>query len=525
MIYFINCQLKFMVRYFLIFCFVFFGFNLLSQKSKKFEREDADEHFVHHNYLMALPIYKEVLKKDKENSDLQYRIAECYLNTNLNKAEAIKYLEFCSNVPKFTTEVWLKLGNAYRIANKLAEAKNAFEKYKELEPKKKKIADREIEICNNAKSLMLNPVNVSFTNLGKELNSEFADYYPFVTQDENFLAFTTRRKGQTAGKVESDGYYASDVYTSKLENGKWLKAENIGTKINSPLDEQVVGMKPDGSEILIYIDHIDKFGDIYSTIKKNGAFVKYLPFPENINKKTEHSASISADGNSLFIVRAEDKDAQTDIYICRKLPNGKWGEPFKMGDDINTNYNEDFPYLSADGVTLYFSSQGHNTMGGFDLFKSVWNQEENTWTKAENLGYPVNTTDDDRSICITPDNRVGYVSALRPGGQGDLDIYRVRFNDVDQKLTLFLGNVQLGDSLSQPKEFIVNVLAINAQSQEEFSFAPNPTNGKLVMALPFGNYEITVSADGYAELKDKISVSDLGLPISEEKKNYKLKKN
>lgn len=525
MIYFINCQLKFMVRYFLIFGFVFFGFNLLSQKSKKFEREDADEHFVHHNYLMALPIYKEVLKKDKENSDLQYRIAECYLNTNLNKAEAIKYLEFCSNVPKFTTEVWLKLGNAYRIANKLAEAKNAFEKYKELEPKKKKIADREIEICNNAKSLMLNPVNVSFTNLGKELNSEFADYYPFVTQDENFLAFTTRRKGQTAGKVEADGYYASDVYTSKLENGKWLKAENIGTKINSPLDEQVVGMKPDGSEILIYIDHIDKFGDIYSTIKKNGAFVKYLPFPENINKKTEHSASISADGNSLFIVRAEDKDAQTDIYICRKLPNGKWGEPFKMGDDINTNYNEDFPYLSADGVTLYFSSQGHNTMGGFDLFKSVWNQEENTWTKAENIGYPVNTTDDDRSICITPDNRVGYVSALRPGGQGDLDIYRVRFNDVDQKLTLFLGNVQLGDSLSQPKEFIVNVLAINAQSQEEFSFAPNPTNGKLVMALPFGNYEITVSADGYAELKDKISVSDLGLPISEEKKNYKLKKN
>ena len=514
-----------MVRYFLIFGFVFFGFNLLSQKSKKFEREDADEHFGHHNYLMALPIYKEVLKKDKENSDLQYRIAECYLNTNLNKAEAIKYLEFCSNVPKFTTEVWLKLGNAYRIANKFAEAKNAFEKYKELEPKKKKIADREIEICNNAKSLMLNPVNVSFTNLGKEINSEFADYYPFVTQDENFLAFTTRRKGQTAGKVESDGYYASDVYTSKLENGKWLKAENIGTKINSPLDEQVVGMKPDGSEILIYIDHIDKFGDIYSTIKKNGAFVKYLPFPENINKKTEHSASISADGNSLFIVRAEDKDAQTDIYICRKLPNGKWGEPFKMGDDINTNYNEDFPYLSADGVTLYFSSQGHNTMGGFDLFKSVWNQEENTWTKAENLGYPINTTDDDRSICITPDNRVGYVSALRPGGQGDLDIYRVRFNDVDQKLTLFLGNVQLGDSLSQPKEFIVNVLAINAQSQEEFSFAPNPTNGKLVMALPFGNYDITVIADGYAELKDKISVSDLGLPISEEKKNYKLKKN
>jgi len=514
-----------MKRFLFLFCLFFFGFNLFSQTRKKFEREDADEHFVHHNYLMALPIYKEVLKKDAGNSDIQYRIAECYLNTNLNKAEAIKYLEFCSKMPNFTSEVWLKLGNAYRIGNKLEEAKKAFEKYKELEPKKKKIADREIEICNNAKSLMLNPVNVSFTNLGKEINSEFADYYPFITQDESFLAFTTRRKGQTAGRVESDGYFASDVYTSKLENGKWSRAENIGMKINSSLDEQVVGMKPDGSELLIYIDHIDKFGDIYSSVKKNGSYLKYSAFPEIINNKTEHSASISADGNSLFIVRAEEKDAQTDIYICRKLPNGIWGEPFKLGDEINSIYNEDFPYLSADGVTLYFSSQGHNTMGGFDLFKSVWNQEDNTWTKALNLGYPLNTTDDDRSICITSDNRVGYVSAFRPIGKGDLDIYRVRFNDVDQKLTLFIGNVELGDSLNQPKEFVVNVLAINEQSQEEFSFATNPTNGKLVMALPFGNYNVSITADGYSELKDKISVSDLGLAISEEKKNYKLKKN
>lgn len=514
-----------MNKYCFIFVLIFIVTSLFSQTSKKFEKEDADEHFSHGNFLMALPIYKEVLKKDKENVDLHYKIAECYLRTNINKPEAIKYLDFCSKAPKCNSDVWLKLGHAYRLANKLDDAKTAFEKFKELEPKKKKTADREIEICNNAKILMLNPVNVSFTNLGKEINSEFADYYPFVTQDESFLAFTTRRKGQTAGRLEVDGYYASDVYTSKLDKGKWLKAENVGTKINSPLDEQVVGMKPDGSEMLIYIDHIDKYGDIYSSSKKNGAYVKYLPFFENINKKTEHSASISADGNTLFFVRGDDREAQTDIFICRKMPNGAWSEPFKMGDDVNTPYNEDFPCISADGVTLYFSSQGHNTMGGFDLFKSVWNQEENTWTKAENLGYPVNTTDDDRSISITPDNRVGYVSAFRPGGIGDLDIYRVRFNDYDQKLTLYLGSIQLGDSLNQPSEFIVNILAINSQTQEEFSFAPNPTNGKLVMALPFGTYDITVIADGYAELKDKISVSDLGLPISEEKKNYKLVKN
>ena len=371
---------------------------------------------------------------------------------------------------------------------------------------------------------MSNPVNVSFTNLGKDINSEYADYYPWINQNESFLAFTTRRKGLTASKLEVDGYYASDIYTSKVEDGKWVKAENVGTKINSSLDEQVVGLKADGSEMLIYIDHIDKYGDIYSSVKKSGAFSKYVILPEHINEKLEHSASISPDGNTLFFVRGEDRKSQTDIFICRKLPNGNWSEPFRMGNEINTPYNEDFPYLSTDGKTLYFSSEGHNSMGGFDLFKSVWNQEDNTWSKAENLGYPVNTTDDDRSISFTADNRVGYISALRPGGQGDLDIYRIKFNDVDQKLTLYLGNITLGDSLNKPKEYISTILAVNITNNEEYIFAPNPSNGKFVMALPSGTYEILVMSDGYANVKDKLTVTDLGLSIAKENKNYKLLK-
>lgn len=513
-----------MFRFFFITSCFLVSISFAQPGKTKYEIADADEHYNHHNFLMALPIYKELLKADKNNASIQYKIAECYLNTNINKSEAIKYLEFCAKEPKAESNVWLRLGEAYRLSNKIDDAIKAFEKFRDLEPKKRKIADRQLEICNNAKKLMLTPVNVSFTNLGKDINSEFADYYPWITQDESFLAFTTRRKGQTASRVEVDGYYASDIYTSRLEGGKWIKAENPGPKINSSLDEQVVGLKADGSEMLVYIDHIDKYGDIYTSGKKNGLWVKYVPFPEHINKEIEHSASISADGNTLFFVRGENREAQTDIYICRKLPNGKWSEPLKMGPEINTEYHEDFPYLSTDGITLYFSSEGHNTIGGFDLFKSVWNQEENTWSKAENLGFPVNTTDNDRSISLTPDNRAGYISALRPGGQGDLDIYRIKFNDMDQKLTLYLGNMLLGDSLNQPKEYIANILAVNVVTNEEFSFTPNPTNGRFVMALPAGTYNITVTADGFSDHKDKLTVSDLGLPISEEKKNYKLAK-
>ena len=508
----------------LIFIFIF-SVNSYAQSSKHYEIEDANEHFKHNNFQMALPIYKELLKKDKTNFDIQYKIAQCYLNTHINKPEAIKYLEFCSKDPKANAEVWLKLGQAYRLTYKFELAIKAFDKCLKLDSKRKKLIEREIQICNNAVSLYFDAKNVTFTNLGKDINSEFADYYPFITQDESFLAFTTRRKGQTAGRLEMDGYYASDVYISKVENGKWSKAENAGTKINSSLDEQVVGLKADGSEMMIYVDHIDVYGDIYTSAKKNGLYQKYVTMGEVINEKIEHSGSLSADGNTLFFVRGEDREAQTDIYMCRKLPNATWGMPFKLGPEVNTEYHEDFPYLSTDGVTLYFSSEGHNTMGGFDLFKSTWNPETNSWTKAENLGYPVNTTDDDRSISLTPDNRVGYISAMRPGGQGDLDIYRIKFNDENQKLTLYLGYIVLGDSTNKPTDYVATITAINPTNNEEYSFAPNPTNGKFVMALPSGTFNISVSADGYTDFTDKLTIPEIGPPIiTEEKKNYKLVK-
>ena len=513
-----------MLRLVLVCCSTFWIMNALAQTGTKYEIADANEHYGHQNYLMALPIYRELLKIDQNDAEINFKLGQCYLNTNIDKMKAVKYFELCTRSKRADNEAWYYLAEAYRLSNRINDAIKAFETYGELEPKKKKMTERQIEICNNAKALMLHPVNVTFVNMGKEINSEFADYYPWITQNEDFLAFTTRRKGTTASKLEMDGYYASDVYTSKVENGKWTRAENAGVKINSSLDEQVVGLKADGSEMIIYIDHIDKYGDIYVALKKTGTYANYVPFPDYINKKVEHSASLSADGNTLFFVRADARADQTDIFISRRLPNGKWSEPLKLGDEINTSYNEDFPYLSSDGVTLYFSSEGHNTMGGFDLFKAVWNPGENTWTKAVNLGYPLNTTDNDRSISLTADNRVGYISALRPGGRGDLDLYRVKFNDVNQKLTLYLGNVMLGDSAAQPREYIVTVLAVNEATREQLSFIPNPANGKLVMALPAGIFNITITAEGYIGQKDRITVSDLGLPVSEEKKNYHLKK-
>ena len=519
-----------MIKLLNIIIFVFISVLSFSQtKGTKVTIEDADEHFNHKNYLMAIPIYKAELKKDWENKKINYKLGVCFLNTKISREEAVKYLKEYTKDPKCEEEAWIDLGKAYHLSNKIDEAIVAFEKFIQLKPKREDEVKRLIEQCKNAKRFIDHPVNVTFQNLGKDINSEDPDYYPFVNADEIFLSFTSRRKENVGGKkVEIDGYHSSDVYYSHVENGKWTKTVNAGRFINGALDEQVVGLKSDGLEMYIYLDHIDKFGDLYITQRKDLAteFPKPKICDPVINEKVETSGCLSEDGNIMIFARRDKVDSKSDLFMCRKLPNGKWSIAQKLPETINTNYNEDFPYLSNDGVTLYFASEGHNSIGGFDLFKTTWNPEKNTYSNPVNLGYPVNSTDDDRSICVTPDNRVAYISAFRPGGFGDLDIYRIRFNENEQISKIYTGKIFLGDTLaaSQPKPFIVQISAVNKNKNEEYSFAPNSITGKYVLSLPAGTFKITISAEGYEKYTEELIISDIGKIDMEKNKNYLLKK-
>lgn len=518
------------LRYLHITLCVFLFSVLAAQTPKgKMDLDDAEEHFSHANYLMAIPIYKNELKKDPDNKKILYRLGVCYLNTKLSREEAVKYLEQYTKDPKCDEDAWISLGRAYHLSNKIEEALKAFEKFKSLKPKRENEISMYVTWCKNAQKLINQPVNISFLNLGKEINSEDPDYYPFVNHDETFLAFTSRRKDNIGGKkVEVDGYHSSDIYFSKVEHGKWTKAVNAGRYINSALDEQVVGLKSDGLEMYVYLDHIDKFGDIYITSRKDleTEFPKPKICDQNINEKVETSGCLSEDGNTMFFARRDKVEDKSDIYICRKLPTGKWALPQKLSSVINTNLNEDFPYLSSDGVTLYFASEGHNSMGGYDLFKTTWNPELNTFSKPVNLGYPVNSTDDDRNICVTPDNRVAYISAFRPGGFGDLDIYRIKFNDNEQISKIITGKVFFNDTLaaSQPKNIAVTMIVTNKQTKVEYPFMPHSKTGKFVLSLPAGKYEVVISSSGYEDYKENLTISDIGKVDMEKNKNYILKK-
>lgn len=508
---------------------LFFGITqgIAQPKTSKIaDPADAKEHFSHQNYLAAIPVYKQLIKQEPGNADYNHKLGICYLRTNINKALAVSYLEVASKNEKAEKSVWNDLGMAYQYANKFDDAIKAYNKFKvglkpgvELET-----VEHRIETCQNAKEYIKHPVDVTFTNLGAEVNSEYPDYYPFVSLNENFLVFTSRRKGNTGGAVEVDGYYASDIYSSSPVNDVWTKAQNMGTSVNTRFDEQAVSLSPDGQQMLMYIDHIDSLGNIYSSVNKAGKFQRMKKLNDNVNSDFETAGSISPDGNVIFFASKRDGGlGETDIYMARKLPNGNWAKAQNLGPKINTKYREDFPEIAPDGKTLYFSSQGHAGMGDFDLFQSTWNEEENSWTEAKNLGYPINTSGDDRSISFTENNRVAYISAAREGGLGDLDIYRVKFNDAEERTTVLQGFVTTVDSAKNVVS-VVTVEDLKNPDVPPYTYNPNEKSGKFIMALPPSKYKITIEADGYKNFEDMFFIFDIGIGQNDTKKYFKLLK-
>jgi len=480
----------------------------------------AEDLFDAGNYLSAIPLYKDVLDKAPHNKFVMAKLAVCYIKTRTNRDQSVKLLEKLVESKDIDPKIWYYLGKAYHLNNKLDDAIAAYENYKTFKLKKKEVEDvnRQIEICKNAKQLMQYPVNVIFTNIGKEINTEFPEYYPFVDENETILVFTSRRKSNIGGgRAEADGYRPSDVWISTVKNNVWDKPISAGKEINTRFDEMCVFLNPEGKAMLVYVDRGgEKFGDLYlSTKDKKSQFGKLKPLPEIINDpdKIELSGCFNRDSSIFFFVRKDKLETTSDIFMVKKLPNGQWGLPQKLPEQINTPYNEEFPYLAPDGVTFYFASEGHNSMGGYDIFKSIFDPETGKFTPAENIGYPINSTDDDMGICVTKNKKIAYVSAYRPTGYGDLDIYRIKFMDEEQATKIFKGKIFMKDTTQKMNQQIT-IIATNKKTSDEYTFT-SKNNGEFILALEEGEYTISVDIDGFLPYKKDMKVSDIGT-ISEE---------
>ncbi len=451
--------MRFIVTGILIICFSFLyevSSAQLSKKDKKELENQTTEFYNYQNYINALHGYKKLLEFDSLNVEYNHRIAICYLNTEIDRKKAVPYLEFVVAQEKFDQSAWYDLGEAYMLTYRFDEAISCFKKYQINVGKENYYLSsvRQMEMCENAKILVQDTLNVVFENLGEKVNSPYPDFNPFVPRDESFVVFTSKRSKNMGNWTDFDGYPLSDVYSSDYKNGNWTEAKSLSSQINSVLVEEVVGLTPDGQMIFIYMDNMTAFTDVYYAEMGRRSFGKAESFGKGINSsKLETSATMSRNKRHLFFSRdMGEGNGKMDLFMSRKLPTGEWSEPENLGSVVNTPYDEDYPVMSPDGKTLYFASQGHKSMGGFDIFKTEWNQEENSFSPPENIGFPVNSPENEYSICFTESGRHAYMSALRDDSYGCRDIYRLIFPDVEMHVNVVRGQILNSDSLNLYEE-------------------------------------------------------------------------
>lgn len=403
------------------------------------------------NYYDGLLEYQRLLKEDSSEVIYHYHLGLCYLNLNIDKTKAIPWLEWTVKQDKFDENAWYFLGMAYLVNNRIDEAITSFKTYQN----KTKVdlqrvpAKRMIEMCFNAKTLQKTPENVEIQNLGKYINSDEPDYNPYIPSNESMLIFNSQRKENFGNYRNMDGFYPADIYVSYYKFGKWKKVGKLNTVINSSNIEEAVGYTADGSTMFINTAIVmdGEKGSVFTEKKGKNYGVGQTLLIQGFEKDKIHSFALSLDKKLLlFSCQKENGIGGKDIYISRILPDGSWGKPILADSNINSIYDDNFPFFGADGY-VYFASEGFNSMGGYDLFKTKLNKTSLSFSKPINLGYPVNTTQDDKTISVSATGRYAYISSLREGGEGDLDIYRVIFKDAPPTYTLIRGKSMIGDSL------------------------------------------------------------------------------
>jgi len=494
------------------------------------QKLQAEDYIKYEDYNRGLEAYLKLYKQKKDDIDINYYLGLCYLNVNGDKTLAMPHLEFVKlQNPKYKGNLQFLLGRAFFYSYKFDEAIIYFNNYrKECLAKEYKLIDKYIANCEDAKVLMKNPVNVTFQNLGKEINTKFPDYYPFVVEDEGIMYFTSRRDANVGNLLTWQGFYSSDIYFSKVKNGEWTKAKNIGPAINTSEDEQCVHVSPDGKTMLVYKDDaVNKIiGDLFITrLQKNKTMGKpeTILAPINSEKTNELEGYLFVDENTIII--ASDKEGTfggMDLFMHKKLPNGNWGAAINLGPNINTTYDEAFPLYDEKNKILYFSSEGHINMGGHDIFKSQYDEKTETFGKAMNIGYPINTPEDNMEFTLMPNRRDGYTAAVRKEGFGDLDIYRVIFNEVAPRPTVINGYILTTDSLKKDIDAEITITDI-ATKKELDSKKVNRKTGRYVFAVePGKKYLITVKSAGYVDISEEISIYDKSDYTFEKEKNFTL---
>jgi hypothetical protein len=479
-----------------------------ANKEEKEKFDLAEQHFELLMYNIAVVEYEALLKNHPDEAILLFRAGQCQLYMPDGALKAYEYLSKLDYTQYYADNVEFYLARAYHLNSKFQESITMFEQFKANKFAEKELKDRVdmyVTYCKNGLELSKNPLKIQIDNLGAPINTFESEYAPNISADESELYFTYRGKNSMGGEQVSldnpyspvDSYYEDIYFSTKDVNGKWTAPSPLPPPINTEDNNACVALTTDGNRVFIYNSIPD--GDIGS-ISESTRHGNEWEIPEELKGDVNSSAwegdvSMSADWQRMIFASERPGGlGGSDLWSVELQADGTWGNLKNLGPDINTEFDEHSPFIHPSGAFLVFSSKGHNTIGGYDLFRSDLN-ENNNWSKPINMGVPLNTPMDDVFYTISADGKHGYYASAKPGGFGSQDIYIITPGIVGVKIIMaqVKGLITLND---QPVEADVKVTYTTTDTKQG-TYPNNSATGKYLVDLAAGKeYTITYTIEG-----------------------------
>lgn len=478
-------------------------------KSFKELFSDAEYYFQYGDYREALTLYTQAQKSDPANHNINYRIGTCLLNIPGQKEKAMAYLEYASSKISETYQegsfketaappiIWLYLGDAYRIREDLDKAIAAYNTFKQQLNVKDvynhDYVDQQIKACEKAKMFIAKPTRTTFEVIDFDFPNLELAYAPIISEDGNTLFFTMHKK-----------FYEA-LYCSKKIDGKWAEPESINIPLGLDREISVSSCNADGTEVFIFVNEFGN-GDIYHS-KFTKEWSKAAKLNKNINTPYwETNATVSKDGNTLyFSSNRKGGFGGLDIYKSQKDLKGEWGPAENLGSTINTPYNEEAPFICDDKEMLFFASQGHENMGGYDIFFSKITP--NGFSSPINLGYPINTTDDDINFCPLCEPGIkGVVFKKKSSTRAATKLVAVGI--VPQSNQALISGTVLSQDKAELSNVNLKLLAINKSSGDTISSKLDETGQNFSFEVNSGSYTLVAEANGYQSINQDMFVPE-----------------
>jgi outer membrane protein OmpA-like peptidoglycan-associated protein len=471
---------------------------VMAQSTRKLIRS-GDKLFNQANFRAALPYYERALERDPENATAMYKAGISLIAFDKEKASEYIYKAYRIK-PKVGDDVLYWLGRVdlvnYEFDNAIRNAQAYQATLGSRDDEGKEQAALLLQHARNAKREVGNPQDVFVKNLGPTVNTPYSEHSPVISSDDNYLLYTSRSAAVTGGnKTASDGEYYEDIFeTRRLGPDSWEAPKSLSGRLNGTGHDASIQLFDNDSKLLMYRQ--DEGGDLFVASRDGGDWGQPRKLNKNVNTKGfESDAHITRDGSTLYFSTSQySGNGDLDIYYSKRQPNGEWGEAKNFGNGVNTPFDEDSPYLSPDGLTMYFSSRGHNTMGGYDIFKIEFDTVAGRWSRPTNMGYPVNTPDDDTYYRLSTDASYAYLSSYRMGGYGEKDIYTINYI----RNAIVRGHVySLRDSTIVPGVELVFTSKTANNTPLEYRDVTKPDSGNYqVSVLSARPYQVTLTKDG-----------------------------